>query len=103
MTSPTLGSAPCSPLCAAAYARRISMFPLLAHVQQEWLVKPRIMDERRAEGGRARPGIGADQVVPKRCVQRQGGWPETELPGFVAVRGCRGNSAPLIGTREGAD
>ena len=62
-----------------------------------------MMDERRAEGGRARPGIGADQVVPKRCVQRQGGWPETELPGFVAVRGCRGNSAPLIGTREGAD
>src|SRR4029453_16123410 len=31
-------------------------------VQQEWLVKTRIMDERRAEGGRARLGIGADQV-----------------------------------------
>src|SRR4030095_6591218 len=34
MTSPTLGSAPCSPLCDAAYARLISMFPLLSPVQQ---------------------------------------------------------------------
>src|SRR5215467_16289800 len=34
MTSPTLGSPPCSPLCVAAYARRISMCPLLSHGQQ---------------------------------------------------------------------
>ena len=61
------------------------------------------MDEDGAEGGRAWLGLGTDQIVPKCRVQRQGGWPETELPGFVAVRGCRGNSAPLIGTREGAD
>src|SRR5262249_55779138 len=34
MTSPILGSAPCSPLCEAAYARFISKFPLLSHVPQ---------------------------------------------------------------------
>ena len=61
------------------------------------------MDEDGAEGGRAWLGLGTDQIVPKRRVQRQGGWPETELPGFVAVRGCRGNRAPLVGAREGAD
>src|SRR5215471_21817877 len=61
------------------------------------------MDEDGAEGGCARLGISADQIVPKGRVQRQGGGPETELPGFVAVRGCRGNSAPLVGAREGAD
>src|SRR5215510_14720031 len=38
MTSPTLGSPPCSPLCDAAYARFISMCPLLAHVQQGGVV-----------------------------------------------------------------
>src|SRR5215467_9378122 len=34
MTSPTLGSALCSPLGDAAYARLISRFPLLSHVPQ---------------------------------------------------------------------
>src|SRR5262249_54938736 len=29
--------------------------------------------------------------------------PKTELPGFLAVRGCRGHSAPRVGAREGAD
>ena len=37
--------------------------------KQERLVKPRIMDEYGAEGGRARLGIGADQIVPKCRVQ----------------------------------
>jgi hypothetical protein len=36
-------------------------------------------------------------------VQRQGCWPETELPGFLAVRWRCGNGAPLVHTREGAD
>ena len=72
-------------------------------VPEERLVKARILEEHGAEGGRARLGIGADQIIPKCRVQRQGGWPKTELPGFRAVRGCRGNRAPLGGTREGAD
>jgi hypothetical protein len=72
-------------------------------VQEEWLVKARIMDQRGAEGWRARLGIGAYQVVPKRRVQRQGGGPETELPGFVAVRWRRGNGTPLVRAWEGAD
>jgi hypothetical protein len=72
-------------------------------VQQEWLVKPRSMDEDGAEGGRAWLGLGTDHMIPKRRVQRQRGWPETELPGCVAVRGCRGHGAPLRGPREGAE
>ena len=38
-------------------------------VQQEWLVKPRILDEDGAEGRRAGLGIDADQLVPKCGVQ----------------------------------
>jgi len=72
-------------------------------VQEERLVNTRIMDEYSAEGWRARLRIGAYQVVPKRRVQRQGCWPETELPGFLAVRWRRGNGAPLVGAWEGAD
>jgi hypothetical protein len=72
-------------------------------VQEERLVKTRIMDEYGAEGWRARLRIGAYQVVPKRRVQRQGCGPKTELPGCVAVRGRRGNGAPLVGAGEGAD
>ena len=72
-------------------------------VQEEWLVKTRIMDEYGAECRRARLRIGAYQVVPKRRVQRQGCWPDTELPGFVAVRWRRGNGAALVCAWEGAD
>jgi hypothetical protein len=72
-------------------------------VQEQRLVKTRIMDEDGAEGWRARLGVGAYQVVPKCRVQRQGGGPKTELPGFVAVRGRRGHGAPLIRAWEGAD
>src|SRR5215510_14576225 len=51
MTSPTLGSAPCSPLGAAAYARFISMCPLLAQVQQGGVVA----DTLRMQQGHTRP------------------------------------------------
>src|SRR2546428_13889812 len=61
------------------------------------------MDKRCAEGRRARLRIRAYQVVPKLRVQRQGGWPDTELPGFVAVRWRRGNGAALVCAWEGAD
>src|SRR2546423_15279284 len=61
------------------------------------------MDKRCAEGRRARLRIRAYQVVPKRRVQRQGCWPDTELPGFVAVRWRRGNGAALVCAWEGAD
>src|SRR4029453_17096455 len=61
------------------------------------------MDEDCAESGRARLGIGTDQIVPKCRAERQDRWPKTELPGFLAVRGCRGNSASLVGAWEGAD
>jgi len=71
-------------------------------VQEEWLVKTRIMDEHRAKGRRAWLGISTYQVVPKCRVQRQGCEPETKLPRFVAIWGCRGNGAPLVGAWEGA-
>ena len=45
------------------------------------LVKTRIMDERRAEGGCARPA--SVQIKSSQTLRaRQGGWPEPELPGF---------------------
>ena len=72
-------------------------------VQEERRVKSRSMAEDGAAGGRARLGIDPDHIIPKCRVQRPGGWPKTELPGCMAVRGCRGNRAPLVGAREGAE
>src|SRR4029450_2330806 len=35
--------------------------------------------------------------------EREGCWAKTELPGFVAVRGCRSNGAAFVRTRQGTD
>ena len=72
-------------------------------VQEEGLVKARSMDQRGAEGWCTRSCSGPYQVVPKRRVQGQRGWPAMALPGCVALRWRCGNRAALVGAREGAD
>lgn len=72
-------------------------------VQEEGFVKARIMDPRGAEGRRAWPCLGADQIIPTLRVEGQPGASETELPGFVAVRWRRGTRTSLVRAREGAD
>src|SRR5215467_8977274 len=61
------------------------------------------MEERCTEGWRPRPRIDAYQVIPKLCVERQGGAPDMEPPGIAAVRWRRGNGAALVRAGEGAD
>jgi hypothetical protein len=72
-------------------------------VQEEGLVKARIMDKHGTEGWCPRSCLGTYQIVPELRVQGQRGWPETELPGCVALRWRRGNRAARVRAREGAD